>query len=67
MQVHIPVRRNRSIETTATLYDANNTILFQYTVRTVSTCSPLHPRVPARVYKPLNRILGGSLPRTARP
>eukprot|EP01133_Synstelium_polycarpum_P007501 gene7501-8777_t len=33
-KVHIPVYRNRSIETTATLYDANMKTLLSFTVRT---------------------------------
>jgi len=32
-KVHVPVHRNRSIETTATLYDRNMTVLRRYTVR----------------------------------
>ncbi|EGC30978.1 hypothetical protein DICPUDRAFT_157221 [Dictyostelium purpureum] len=33
-KVHIPVYKNRSIETTATLYDADLNVLLQFTVRT---------------------------------
>eukprot|EP00461_Guttulinopsis_vulgaris_P004674 UN04676 len=33
-KIHVPVYRNRSIETTATLYDAYNNPLHKYTVRT---------------------------------
>ncbi|KAN0050108.1 hypothetical protein ACTA71_003211 [Dictyostelium dimigraforme] len=33
-KVHVPVYKNRSIETTATLYDANMNILLQFPVRT---------------------------------
>ena len=34
MQVFVPVYRNRSIETTATLFDAHGASLFNFTVRT---------------------------------
>ena len=33
-KVFIPVHRNRSIQSTATLFSANNTVLMQFTVRT---------------------------------
>jgi len=32
-KIHVPVHQNRSIETTATLYDANNVVLLEFTVR----------------------------------
>lgn len=32
-KVHLPVHRNRSIETTATLYDAHNNVLYTFTAR----------------------------------
>jgi peptidoglycan hydrolase-like protein with peptidoglycan-binding domain len=33
-KVHMPVNQNRSIETTATLFDANNNVLLTFPVRT---------------------------------
>ena len=33
LQVHIPVHKNRSVESTATLYAGNNTVLLQFKVR----------------------------------
>jgi len=39
-KVHVPVYRNRSIETTATLYDSNMTILHTFTVRTHGQNNP---------------------------
>jgi len=33
-KIHIPVYKNRSIETTATLYDADNTVLITFLTRT---------------------------------
>jgi len=34
-QMHVPVHKNRSIQTTGTLYSANNTVLLRFVVRAV--------------------------------
>lgn len=55
-KIHIPVHENRSIETTATLYAANGTVLHQYTVRT-------HGQDDAQTGLALNQFCGdGSTP-----